>query len=655
MAMMNRAVTEIINISSITGKDTSLVQGGGGNTSVKTPDGKYMYVKASGTALKDMSAHRGWRRLKLAPLAAIVHDRSLLKLDVTAREDRITRLLLQCCDDQMPAGDRPSVESPLHALLGRCIIHLHPFVVSAFVNAADGKTELEKIFKKDKLPLLWVPYADPGFSLARRMARSIEQYARLHHRIPAVMFLEKHGLFVSAESPEAAVRLVRGTISRCKKRLTYPHRAGVDRVEPVRIAGAKLAIRGALHQSTGRYMSIRHSLDGAIAAFMKRSDAPRLARGPMSPDELVYAGGPPLWLDKLDTKILSRKLDAIAARGQRLPNAFLVKGLGLFAAGNEKTLPVVLDIDKGSLFVRSNASAMGGMKTLTSRQTDFINKWEMESYRLQLMGGESLGVLIDRIAVVTGAGSGLGRSIAIGLARAGAKVAAVDIDAPAAAKTVQIIESELPDAAAIPVKCNVTDENSVEDAYRTVLQAWGGLDILVNAAGLAPAHALVDLPVDQWRRALEVNLTGYFLMARGAGRIMIDQAMGGSIINVSSKSGLEASKNNTAYNATKAGELHMARGWAMEFGSYGIRVNSVCPGNVFEGSKIWNPRYIRQAAQKYGIKPEEVIPYYIDKTTLKREITGQDVADSVVFLCSEKARTITGQILVPDAGQVMVR
>ena len=93
----------------------------------------------------------------------------------------------------------------------------------------------------------------------------------------------------------------------------------------------------------------------------------------------------------------------------------------------------------------------------------------------------------------------------------------------------------------------------------------------------------------------------------------------------------------------------------MEFGSYGIRVNSVCPGNVFEGSKIWNPRYIRQAAQKYGIKPEEVIPYYIDKTTLKREITGQDVADSVVFLCSEKARTITGQILVPDAGQVMVR
>lgn len=184
---------------------------------------------------------------------------------------------------------------------------------------------------------------------------------------------------------------------------------------------------------------------------------------------------------------------------------------------------------------------------------------------------------------------------------------------------------------------------------------WGGLDILVNAAGIAPAYPLVDLPVDKWRLALEVNLTGYFLMARAAARIMIKQGIGGSIINISSKSGLDASKNNTPYNTTKAGELHMARGWALELGEYGIRVNCLCPGNVFEGSKIWNPQYIKVCAKKYGIKPEEVIPYYVSRTALKREIKGQDVADSVVFLCSDKARTITGQILVPDSGQVMVR
>ncbi|MHC4518547.1 MAG: SDR family oxidoreductase, partial [Planctomycetota bacterium] len=167
--------------------------------------------------------------------------------------------------------------------------------------------------------------------------------------------------------------------------------------------------------------------------------------------------------------------------------------------------------------------------------------------------------------------------------------------------------------------------------------------------------ALVDMPADQWRMALEVNLTGYFLMAREVARILIAQGMGGSIINLSSKSGLDASMNNTAYNATKAGELHMARGWALELGAHGIRVNCVAPGNVFEGSKIWNPEYMKVCAKKCGIKPDEVIPYYVNRTALKREIKGQDIADAIVFLCGDKARTITGQVLVADSGQVMVR
>jgi len=230
-------------------------------------------------------------------------------------------------------------------------------------------------------------------------------------------------------------------------------------------------------------------------------------------------------------------------------------------------------------------------------------------------------------------------------------VALLDIDRKAAEQTA----AELGNAPNMVVQCDVTGEASVSKAFQSALDNWGGLDILVNAAGVAPAYELVDMPVDNWRSALEVNLTGYFLCAREAARIMIAQAMGGSIINLSSKSGLEASKNNTAYNATKAGEIHMARGWALELGEYGIRVNSIAPGNVFEGSKIWNPQYIKTCAKKYGIKPEEVIPFYVSKTALKREIKGQDVADSVVFLCSDKARTITGQVLVPDSGQVMVR
>jgi NAD(P)-dependent dehydrogenase (short-subunit alcohol dehydrogenase family) len=201
----------------------------------------------------------------------------------------------------------------------------------------------------------------------------------------------------------------------------------------------------------------------------------------------------------------------------------------------------------------------------------------------------------------------------------------------------------------------VTNEDSVQSGYDMIVDYWGGIDICVNAAGVAPAYSLMDLPVDKWRFALEVNLTGYFLMARAAARLMTVQKIGGSIINISSKSGLDASKNNTPYNATKAGELHMARGWALELGPHNIRVNCVCPGNVFEGSKIWNPEYIKVCAKKYGIRPEEVIPFYVSKTALNREIKGHDIADSVVFLASDKARRITGQTIVPDAGQVFVR
>lgn len=263
--------------------------------------------------------------------------------------------------------------------------------------------------------------------------------------------------------------------------------------------------------------------------------------------------------------------------------------------------------------------------------------------------------LKDRIAIVTGAGSGLGRSIGAGLCRAGAAVALLDIEVESAQQTVGVIKEELAQAGALAVRCDVTSEVNVDKAFEAVLKKWGRLDILVNAAGVAPAGPLVDLSAEAWHRAVEVNLTGYFLMAKAAARIMIKQGSGGSIINVSSKSGLEASKDNTAYNATKAGEIHMARGWAMELGQHGIRVNCVCPGNVFEGSKIWNREYIKVCAGKYGIKPEEVIPYYVNKTALKQEIKGQDVADAVVFLCSDRARVITGQVLVVDGGQVMVR
>jgi NAD(P)-dependent dehydrogenase (short-subunit alcohol dehydrogenase family) len=263
-------------------------------------------------------------------------------------------------------------------------------------------------------------------------------------------------------------------------------------------------------------------------------------------------------------------------------------------------------------------------------------------------------VLKGKVALVTGAGSGLGRGIAQGLVRAGARVALVDIDLAAAQETCAGLGA-LGRRQCLCAPADVTDETQVADAFRRTVDHFGGLDICVPAAGIAPAFPLADFPVGPWRKALDINLTGYFLVAREAARLMIGQGRGGSIILVSSKSGLDASKANSAYNATKAGEIHLARGWAQELGPHGIRVNAVAPGNVFKGSKIWNKEYINAAARKRGLRPQEVIPYYLSLTALGVEIQPEDVAGVVVWLASDAARVITGQTIVCDAGQVFVR
>ena len=653
---MDKSVAELIRISRVVGSDVKLVQGGGGNTSVKTDDGKRMVIKASGTTLSNMSRTEGWRRVEIRRALDMLDDKKLAGLDANARETEVVNRLMLSCDDGVTGGARPSVETPLHAMLGKVVIHLHPWAIGAYVNARGGRERLEKLFRDEKQPPLWVPYVDPGFTLARALARLVNNYVSQFGRKPAIVFLERHGLIVSADTSDAALRLVRKVNKVCEGRLTPVKHAKVRSVDADVVFSAQLALRKAFFDVTGRYVSVRHYVDGMIAGFANRAGSKALLNpAGLTPDELVYAGGAPVWLDRCEVGTISTKIRKRVDQGQKPPAAFFVKNVGLFVVGDDKKAPIVRDIAVGSMVIRSAAARMGGVFALGKRHRDFINNWESETFREKVLGAAAAGELKDRIAVVTGGGSGLGRAIAIGLARAGAAVAVGDIDTSAAAETCEMIRDELPGGAAMVAECNVTDEKSVDGAFATLLNRWGGLDIVVNAAGVAPAYPLVDFPVDKWRFALEINLTGYFLMARAAARVMIEQGIGGNIVNISSKSGLEASGNNSAYNATKAGELHMARGWARDLGPNGIRVNCVCPGNVFEGSKIWNPVYFRECAKKYGIKPEEVIPFYLDKTALKRDIKGQDIADSVVFLCSDRSRTITGQVIVADSGQVTVR
>lgn len=646
---MDKALSDLIRISKAVGKDPALVQGGGGNTSVKTADGKYMYIKASGTALKDMNERTGFRRLRLDKVLETVEDKRLAKLRPQTREPEIANRLLLACEDKVVGNVRPSIETPLHAVLDRFVIHLHPVAVLAFVCAKNGRAEIEKIFKTADFAAVWVPYTESGIMLAKKITRLAENYRSQPGKKAVVFFLQKHGIFVSADTPEAALRLVRAVIKRCTAKLKFPGAVRTAKVNPAIIQETKLSIRRAFYEATGQYAAINYFYNDALAAFCRNSKAGKLLEsGTFSAGELAYADGPAVWIERPYSKKIAGQMFLRMKKYDRPPSAFIVKGTGLFVTGERKHAETVREITEASFIVRTNASRMGGIVCLSKPDRDFVNQGEAAPNR---KNAASVSELQGRIAVVTGAGSGLGRSVALGLAKAGAMVALVDIDKKAAKETAEQIRN----SQTIAVQCDVTNETSIDNAFAAVLDKWGGLDILVNAAGIAPPYGLIDMPADKWRKALDVNLSGYFLMAKAAAGILIKQGIDGSIINLSSKSGLEPSKNNTAYTTTKAGELAMARGWALELGDYGIRVNCVAAGNVFEGSKIWNPAYIRQCAKKYGIKSEDVIPYYVNKTALRREIKGQDIADAVVFLCSDKAGTITGQTLVADSGQVMVR
>ena len=404
MTSINKALADLIKISNITGKDSTLIQGGGGNTSVKTADGKYMYIKASGTDLKDMNKHAGWCKLRLDSALAIIKDKSIAKLDVQRKETKVVNRLLLACDDKAAGDARPSIEAHLHAMLGKCVIHLHPVAVLSFACAKNGRAELEKLFYNEKFPPLWVPYAHPGFTLAKKIAKLAADYQNRFGtcacdtcagttgagRKPAVLFLQKHGLLISADSPDVALRLLRNVINRCAGKLKWPKAGKAKPANQEVIADVKLCIRDAFYDATGRSAVISHFYDDEIAAFWHQKNAQKLlSPSALTPDELLYANGPAMWVEDCVPKKIAGRLTSQIRKGKKPPVAFLVKGAGLFVAGTEKIAAAVRDIVKSSFVIRTNASRLGGILTLNYAEQDFINRWEADAFRKKLASGAS--------------------------------------------------------------------------------------------------------------------------------------------------------------------------------------------------------------------------------------------------------------------------
>jgi NAD(P)-dependent dehydrogenase (short-subunit alcohol dehydrogenase family)/rhamnose utilization protein RhaD (predicted bifunctional aldolase and dehydrogenase) len=645
--MDRESLAQLIEISRAVGANADYVQAGGGNTSVKSPDGRRMAIKASGTVLTLMSESEGWVELDTAAVLRIFDRTDLPTLPTNEREARVQQHLSSAA-----AGGRgrPSVESALHAMLGRVVIHTHPVAANA-LNCGPGRRAFGEITPPGEPPPLWIPYTDPGWRLATAVKSAAEAYQKQYGAVPAVIFMENHGLLVSAASAQECLALHGAWVARCEQYFApkAPPVRSAPQVDSATLRKAVVELRRIWRAARGAPPFARLSEAPELAGSVWSEAAEILAGGALTPDQIVYTGAHAVICGSLE-ELPDKLTPALAEKAP--PRVVLVRDVGTFLVADD---PVKLDAAEALAVAAAKtvrlAAGRGGAHNLSPASADFIINWEAEHYRARLTGSAA-APLAGQVAVVTGAASGLGCGIAQGLVEAGAAVAFCDIDDPGAGTAAG---ASADPRRALPVCMDVTDEQAVAAAFDRILRHWGRVDIAVCAAGIAPAFELVDMPLDQWRLALEINLTGYLLVAREAARIMCAQGDGGSMVMLSSKTGLDASKANSAYNATKAGELHLMRGWALELGPHGIRVNAVAPGNVFEGSKIWNPEYIRVAARKKGIQPEEVIPYYTSLTALKREIRRSDVAAAVVFLCSDQARCITGQTLVVDGGQVMVR
>ncbi len=665
------ALDQLVYRSRLLGAELAIVNWKGGNTSSKTTEvdhtgarRRVLWVKGSGSDLATITS-REFVGLRL--------DEVLPLLDREAMPDEaMVDYLLRCVlHPQMP---RPSIETLLHAFLPFLHVdHTHPDAVLAFCTSAQGEVLTKTAFGNR---VMWIPYQRPGFALSKAVILAVRENPQAE-----AVYLAKHGLVTWGDSGrqcyEATLRAVEqaeaviasGSSGRAVVSLSVPP------VEPQRrdrLLGQLLpALRGAVSRGSRKILHVDASDE--VLQFVGAAEALRLSQvGSACPDHLVHTKHLPLFVPfdaaHQDMADLMQRLHESCASyeaayrqyvhahrrpedpvGDAAPRIVLIPGLGLVATGKDKFLATqAAGLYRRAIAVMRGASTLDRFESLSPKDAYDVEYWPLERYKLTLTSPDR--ELASRVALVTGAAGGIGRAIATRLAEEGAHVVLADLDLPGAQEVAADLTQRVGAGRALAVCCDVTDETSVIEAFQTTVLTYGGVDIVVSNAGVALAAPLEATTVAQWRHLHEVLVTGYFLVSQQAVRMMKTQGLGGAIIFIVSKNALVPSKEASAYNAAKAAELHLARTVAEEVGPFGIRVNSVCPDAVLEGSRIWTTQWREERARAYGVRSDQLEEFYRQRTTLKVSVQPQDVAEAVLFLASDRAAKTTGAIVTVDGG-----
>jgi NAD(P)-dependent dehydrogenase (short-subunit alcohol dehydrogenase family)/rhamnose utilization protein RhaD (predicted bifunctional aldolase and dehydrogenase) len=654
-------LSELIGISRHYGRGNDFVISGGGNTSVK--DGDRMAIKASGVALRDISAD-GFVELSRPRVREILGK--TYSTDAFRREAEIKADLL-ASRTEPDKGGRPSVEASLHEMIEwRYVVHTHPFAINALTCARGGESAARELFGDT---VLWVPYTDPGYRLAKLMEEKLAAYRMAHPSEPRIVLMQNHGLAVASDTIEEIHSLTDEVVRKISARFRMP----VPREErPVEDAAVRLLPGLRMLLSDAGAAKIAVARNSALAEHFLQPGNRHAVELPFMPDNIVYCKSAPLVLDGEPEQILGGFTDALAGYRSRWgypPKIVLVPGIGVVAVEDTKrSADTCLEVFEDLMKVSFLSESFGGPRFLSAEDIQFIDTWEVENYRRAVAKNASVqGRVQGRIAVVTGAAQGFGKGIAEGLFQEGANIVIADLNEEAGHGLEQELNATAHASGAVNrsvfVPADVTSPGSLQSLARECVKAFGGLDLLVSNAGVLKAGSLEEMSLEAFELVTRVNYTGYFLCVKYLSPIMKLQRRFSAegrltdIIQVNSKSGLEGSNKNFAYAGGKFGGIGLTQSFALELLEHGIKVNAVCPGNLLDGPLWSDPekglfvQYLRAGKVPGAKTVQDVRRYYESRVPMGRGCTVADVMKAILYLVEQQYET--GQALPVTGGQVM--
>ena len=669
----NATVRDLVGRSNRLGSDPRNTNYAGGNTSAKGSETdpvtgqpvELVWVKGSGGDLGTLTP---------ANLAVLRLDRLRSLVGVypgVDREDEMVAAFDYCLHGK--GGAAPSIDTAMHALVDAAHVdHLHPDSGIALATAVDGEELTRKCFGNR---VVWVPWRRPGFQLGLDIA---EVKAANPQAIGCI--LGGHGITAWGATSEEAEASSLEIIRTAEEFLAangdpepfgpvVPGNAALPEQERrARAAALAPAIRGLA--STDR-PQVGHFTDSEVVLeFLSREKLAALAElGTSCPDHFLRTKVKPLVVDLPATASVEEVLarlpelhaayredyqgyydrnatpDSPAIRGAD-PAIVLVPGVGMFSFGKDKqTARVAGEFYVNAINVMRGAESVSTYRPISEAEKFAIEYWALEEAKLARLPKPK--ALATRVALVTGGGSGIGRAIATRIAAEGGCVVVADLNLDGA----QAVADELggPDVA-VAVAADVSDEAAVQAAFDAGALAFGGVDLVVNNAGLSLSKPLLETTVKDWDLQHDVMAKGSFLVSREAARVMGEQGMGGDIVYISSKNSIFAGPNNIAYSATKADQAHQVRLLAAELGPQGIRVNGINPDGVVRGSGIFAGGWGASRAAVYGVAEEDLGAYYAKRTLLGKEVLPEHVADAVYALTAGDLSQTTGLHVPVDSG-----